>query len=366
MAMGVKDSTAISDLQRRIDNISQVTENKLSQNEMRIEDLSEYSKSLDSKTHQKELEIRKIQTTTVPILAYHPSESESNMNKILPDLGTITVDPVLVPMPMLDIFQQGQFSVSDERKLSLTHSFQTTKLGNEVKIYRGCFIPGNRLLLCQDGGRQLYVCQLDGSKPEIINLDYTPEHITLYDNNHAVVSSGWDGIQIIDLTSLKPGGIIRIEGNCDGITTVKDKILVQNRPNTLTIVDIKGKVQNTIITTFHPWEIFANKDGDMYCTDFDSDKVYVVTSDGQEREIYDSPDLKNPFRVAIDDRGDVYVACGGSNNIHKISSDGQKHEIVLKADDGINGPTGLCYDYETRELLVINNNYSSINIYKTY
>lgn len=63
-----------------------------------------------------------------------------------------------------------------------------------------------------------------------------------------------------------------------------------------------------------------NKDGDVYCTDFDS-----VTSDGQEHEIYDSPDLKNPIGVAIDDRGDVYVAGGGSNNIHKISSDGQKH-----------------------------------------
>ncbi|VDI12606.1 Hypothetical predicted protein [Mytilus galloprovincialis] len=232
-------------------------------------------KSLDSKTHQKELEIRKIQTTTVPILAYHPSESESNMNKILPDLGTITVDTVLVPMPMLDIFQQGQFSVNDKRKLSLT-----TKLGNEVNIYRCCFIPGNRLLLCQDGDRQLYVCQLDGSEFEIVNLDYTPECITLYDNYQAVVSSGFDGIQIIDLKTLKPGGIIRIEGNCDGITTVKDKILVQNKPNT--IVDIKGKVQNTIMTTFHPCKIFANKDGDMYCTDFDSDKVYVVTSDGQE------------------------------------------------------------------------------------
>ncbi|XP_063424803.1 uncharacterized protein LOC134708297 [Mytilus trossulus] len=321
-------------------------------------------KFLDARTHQKELEIREIQTATVPILTYHPSESESNIQKLVPDFGTITVENVQVQMPALTIDHQCQFLVGDERKLSLTHSFQTSKLGNGVNINRGCFIPGDRLLLGHNLNKQLYVCGSEGSKPKVINFNCNPRYITLYDTNHALVSMGYGDIQIIELASVKPGRIIKVGGNCRGITSVKDKIWVKNLSNTLTILNINGKVLNSIQTTFHPWEICANKDGDVYCIDRDSDIVYVVTSDGKERKIYSSPDLKDPDGVAVDDRGDVFIAGEGSNNIHRISKDGQKHDIVLTADDGIKNPTGLSYNCETRELLVVNNDYSSINIYK--
>ncbi|VDI15618.1 Hypothetical predicted protein [Mytilus galloprovincialis] len=212
-ARGVKDGTAISDLERRLSNLCQVTENILSQNETTLVDLEknrnkikkrvselkqniiahldrleteihkdiDYNyknctesvsrskksiqsssdllatwksdlkslkqhtseihlfqvvKCLDAKTYQKELEIREIQTATVPILKYNPSESESNISKLVPDLGTITVENVQVQMPLLDIDQQGQCLVRDERKLSLKHSFPTRQLGNGVDIIR--------------------------------------------------------------------------------------------------------------------------------------------------------------------------------------------------------------------------------------
>ncbi|XP_063411349.1 uncharacterized protein LOC134694276 [Mytilus trossulus] len=441
-ARGVKDGTAISDLERRISNLCKVTENRRSQSEKTLVDLEksrtkiktrvseikrkviayldtleaeihtdidfkcanctesvsrnkdsiqssadslstwksdlhslkqhtsevhlfQVVKFLDAKAYQKELEIREIQTATVPILKYHPSEFESKMKKLVQDLGTITVENVQVQMPVLDIDQQGQFLVKDERQLSLTHSFQTTILGYEVCIFRGCFIPNDRLLLCQYQGTQLFVCKLDGSDSSVIKMDYSPHNISLYDKTHAVVSVGGAGIQIIDLTSLKPGRIINVEGSCSRITTVKDKIWVKNKSHTLTIVNINGKVFKVIKTTFDAYQICASQDGDVYCTDSRSNKVFLVSSDGKEREIYNSPDLKGAIGVAVDDRGDVYVAGQISNNIHRISNDGQKHDIVLSADDGINLPTGLSYNNETKELLVLNDYGESINIYKT-
>ncbi|CAC5399515.1 unnamed protein product [Mytilus coruscus] len=197
---------------------------------------------LDANTHRKELEIRDIQTANIPTLTYFPPDLESIIEKVLQDLGTIHIENAQVPMSVLEIDQQVLFPVKpqgDQKKLSLTNSFQTRILGDNVCIYKGCFIPGN------------------------------------------------------------------------------------------------------------------------------SDKVFVVTSDGKEREIYTSPDLEDSQGVAVDHRGDVYVVGRGSNNIHRISEDGQEHDIVLTADDGINLPGGLSYNFETRELLVINNNYETVNIYKT-
>ncbi|CAC5399505.1 unnamed protein product [Mytilus coruscus] len=280
-------------------------------------------KLLDAR-NQKELEIREIQTETIPTLTYHSSESESDINKVLQDFG------------------------------------------DGVNIFSGCFIPCNTLLLVPYYESRLYVCKLDGSKTKAILLDNGPEHIPLYDNNSAVVSVGENGIQIIDLTTLKPGRKIKVEGYCRGITSVQDKIWVNNRPNFLTILDINGKFLNTIQATFNPCDICANKNGDVYCTDFDSNKIYLVTSDGKEREIYNSPDLRNPSCGTVDERCDVYVAGYGSNSIDRLSNDGQKHDIVLTVDDQITRPTWVSYNYETRELLVVHkDDCATVNIYKT-
>lgn len=51
---------------------------------------------LDAITRQKELKIREIQTATVSILTYQPSKS--NIKKLIPDLGAITVDNIHIPV----------------------------------------------------------------------------------------------------------------------------------------------------------------------------------------------------------------------------------------------------------------------------
>ena len=82
------------------------------------------------------------------------------------------------------------------------------------------------------------------------------------------------------------------------------------------------------MATFDPDNTCSNKDGDViYCRDFSSDKVFVVTSDGKEREIYSSHALGGARGVAVDDRGNVHIAGFKLSNIHRISDD--IHDIVL-------------------------------------
>ncbi|XP_071155302.1 uncharacterized protein [Mytilus edulis] len=321
-------------------------------------------KFLEKSTNKEESEIRKIQIATVPTIKYCPSALASNMENLLADLGTLTLENVLVQNPELQCDQEGQSHVRDQRKLLMTNSFQRTKLGDNVGIGGGCFISGDRLLIGHYGDTKLSICNLDGSNCKTLNLDYKPGCIIPYDNDHALVSAGQEGIQIIDLTSFKPDRKIEVTGDCTGIAIAKEHIWIKNESNTLRIIDINGKILNTIKTTFDPCDICATKEGDVCCTDCDSDKVFVVTSDGKERELYSSSDLKSIGGVAVDDSGDVFIAGYSSNNIHKLNHYQQKQGIIMAVDDLINRPTGLSYNNETKELLVVNDQHQYINIYK--
>lgn len=347
-------------------------------------------KFIEKETNETDSEIRKLQKETFPTLKFLPSVLESKMDKMLPDLGTINIEEVSVPIPELSIDQEaqylvrcksdsekeenvlvpttkpnsdqaGQFAVRDKRKLMLTNSFLTRKLDYGLEISGGCFIPNDMILLSHNKDEKLFVCKLDGSNSKAITLDYKPKCITLYDNNRALVSGG-KGIQIIDLTSLRPGKKIPCNGICSGIASAKDYIWIKNQRKTLIKVDINGTIQSTIKTTYDPLDICANKEGDVYYTD--GEKVRVITSDGKERELNKSPDLKGIEGIAVDDRGDVYAAEKTSNNIHILFNNNQKPGVVMTVDDGVYRPISLSFNNETKELFVLNNDCVSINIYR--
>ncbi|CAC5358885.1 unnamed protein product [Mytilus coruscus] len=320
---------------------------------------------LEERTNKKDSEIRKIQIADIPTFTYKPSELESNMEELLADLGTTKVEEFPVPMSKLNRDQGGQNTVGNQGKLLLTHSFQTKKLGNDVIISGACFISDDRLLLGHHNDTKLSVCKLDGSDFSTINLDYKPERITLYDDNYALVSAGHKGVQIIDLTSLKPDKKIKVKGNCTAITSSKNQIYIKNQRKTLTKIDIKGKILKTIHTAFDPWDICANNEGSVYYTHVGDNRVNVVTQDDKQNEIYTSPDLKGAEGVTVDDRGYVFIAGNSSNNIHRITyADKQPLSIAMTVDDVIHQPIGLSFNNETKRLLVVHDNYQSISIYK--
>lgn len=92
----------------------------------------------------------------------------------------------------LYIDQQGQAiarSDDDQKQISPVSSFQTDIFGKDVTIFKGCFIPDGRLLLSSMGTNQLFICNLDGTDAQSIDLTYTPHSLALYDNSQALVTS---------------------------------------------------------------------------------------------------------------------------------------------------------------------------------
>ncbi|CAC5425720.1 unnamed protein product [Mytilus coruscus] len=164
-------------------------------------------KYLDAKTCKQEVEARNIHTS-FPKLEFQPEIGFTNLMKSFPSFGTVNVteEPMKLSA-VLDIDQQGQALVRpirSQRKLSLFTSFKTTKLGKDVYIRSGCFIPSNRLLLPNYNDDKIHICQLDGSNSSSIKLRYNPYAVSLYDYFQAIVTSNHrEFIEIIDIENLK-------------------------------------------------------------------------------------------------------------------------------------------------------------------
>ncbi|CAC5365090.1 unnamed protein product [Mytilus coruscus] len=250
-------------------------------------------------------------------------------------------------------------------EMLLLKSFQASKLGDNVEINKGCFISGNKLLLIQEDDYYLFVCDLDGSNAVPIKLSYKAECVTPYDRNQALVLDRNGVIQILNLSDLTLGKQITIgRTECSSFTSLGEHIWISYE-NVLAKIDINGKVLQMKKTNFLPCDICLSKRGDVYCSDDNSDKVFVLKLNNEVSRVVGGFDLRGTRGIAVDHKNQVYIAGKGSENIIRLSSDRSNHIVVLKAEHGIKKPIGLSYNIDARLLMVVNDNGDTIALYKT-
>lgn len=322
-------------------------------------------KLLDKKVHAHELYIQRFNDINLHTLRFNPSDQLTNIKSVITSLGSITVERDQAAS--LDLEQQGQVFIKPrESKLLLESSFETGIFGNNIKTYEGCLISGDKVLLVPSEGNFLIYCKNDGSESRKLELPYRPSCVALYDDDHSLVTSNDDFIQVIHLSSLTLGTKIKVDKQCTRIVCKDDKIWFLSGYNVLSQTDINGKVENKIYMSFSPNGLCTHPSGSLYCTNSKllDQNVYIISKDREVEKIYCNPDLVNPIGVTADDRGDLFIAGYGHGNIHKISHNGKQSAIILSQKDSIRGPTRLDYSSKTKKLMIIHRSGSSVNIYK--
>lgn len=251
-----------------------------------------------------------------------------------------------------------------EGKIQQTYSFLTSVLGSDVKISNGCFVSGKRLLLSYYNSPCIYVCGYDGSVVHMITLEHNPWDVAMIDNERAIVTLNYKGFQILDLTTLTLGRCIQLEESVYyAVTCSNNQMWTSSGGFTINQIDTSDNILRSIETKNKIKDFCIDKDSNTYYTTISNNNVYRKTPDEQESIFYRHSNLRRPWNVVVDEDCNVYVSGLDSNNIHRISSDGNFHRIILTEKVGIKAPWGLCYNWETKQLLVTNDNRNSVAIF---
>lgn len=242
------------------------------------------------------------------------------------------------------------------RKVTLSTQLDAVDFGNNVAFGKGCFIPGERLLLPHYSGQFLYITDCEGRSMLKIKLDCDPWDVVSVNESTAIVTMKKKGIQILDLKTMKLSKFIKPGGSgCWAISASINGIWVERNDNSVHMIDINGNILRKIITQHKLWDFCVSATGNIFYVTSLQSVVYIIKTNGTHEIFYSSSDLREPSSVAVDEYGSVYVTGRGSDNVHRISADGAYYDIILKRQDGIYRPSALCYNKEDKKLMVINN-----------
>lgn len=180
-------------------------------------------------------------------------------------LGSIRKEKRSLPIPCsISYYKEGQYCkpVLGEIHLSLVNSFNTSKLGNDVKIFRGCFTKSHKLLLSQNNERVLHLCDVDGSNIKSIPLDFDPHQVTCYDDNMAIVSGGYECFfGFIKLSTLKPGKKTAAGDRCNGVCCMNGQTWFTIVTDTITLIGSIGQTRQKVASMTNSKDMCVDKDG---------------------------------------------------------------------------------------------------------
>lgn len=220
-----------------------------------------------------------------------------------------------------------------------------------------CNYRNNSILVFESNGAFLTSCSLFGAPWDICVVNDT---CTM---KNAIISMPQRScVRFIDISTLKSGKVVELPGNCYGVNSTKDNILVGSIRE-LYILDTTGVHMRTVTVskTTRMWYMNTFDDMILYS---DQNAIYCVNMDGEEMFEYRSGNLIRPMAVAVDHRRNIYIAGCNSNNIHRINGEGKFIDIVLTETDKIDHPWAMCFDATTSRLIFANQDGKTICIFK--
>ena len=222
---------------------------------------------------------------------------------------------------------------------------------DDFNITGCCFMPGGELVICDLMNSKIKLLDHSLSLVDSLDLPGKPSVVAAVDSSNFIVTMP-GLLQFIQVPSLKLSRTIVVGEACWGVAVAAGKIFVScNNPDDkvghIRVYDLEGRdlgkrlgINPDGSNMFcHPWYVAVASSGDkIFVSDYDTDTVSCLTSDGKIVYQYGDGEMRLPQGLLVDENDNVIVCAISSNTVQVITSAGLKHKTLLSSKDGISHP----------------------------
>ena len=301
------------------------------------------------------------QESVLPDLTFKRNEELRNLLKTVKELGKLT----------------GQITHKSSQNTNTLFTELAVDSSREVNIefssdrrcphITGCtFIHDGGVVLCDNNNSNLILLSDKLSVNERRQLDSPPWDVSPVNSNSVMVTiPGEKMLQLIQvMPSLKRGRSIMVGRKCWGVQVVEDLIYVtcHNDPGEgeVLVLDMNGTVTHRLGQPDKKPSMFScpryitvcPSSRRMFITDWSTDTVSCMMSNGTVVYQYKDEKLRGPAGVCVDGGGNVIVCGYYSDNVQVIRADGTKCCTLLTSQDGVSNPYSVAFRQSDNTIII--------------
>ena len=278
------------------------------------------------------------------------------------ELGQLSIDSVKHPLSASTDTLYTEMTVASMSEVNIKMS------GKRETWITGCtFMPNGDVVLCDSTNNNIKLLSGTFTIKDSLQLDYQPWDVSPVSSNSVVITlPNENQLQFIQvMPSLKKlDQSINIGSRCFGVQVVADLIYVTCRNYSgvaeVIVLDMNGTVTHRLGQPDKKPPMFSipyyitvcPSTRKIFITDWDTDTVSCLMSDGTVVYQYKDAELRGTHGVCVDGGGNVIVCGRHSNNVQVIRADGTKCCNLLTSQDGVSDPYSVAYRQSDNTLIL--------------
>ena len=256
-----------------------------------------------------------------------------------------------------------------EMAIASTSEVNIKMSGERKALYIcGCtFMPNGDVVLCDGGNRNIKLLSDTFTTKDSLQLYSEPWDVSPVSSSSVVITLPSEGqLQFIQvMPSLKKlDQSINIGSRCLGVQVVEDLIYVTCHispgEGEVIVLDMNGTITHRLgqpdkkppMFSIPHYITVCPSTRKIFITDWDTDTVSCLMSDGTVVYQYKDAELRRPHGVCVDGGGNAIVCGRRSHNVQVIRADGTKYCTLLTSQDGVSHPCSVAYRQSDNTLIL--------------
>ncbi|XP_071131525.1 E3 ubiquitin-protein ligase TRIM71-like [Mytilus edulis] len=308
--------------------------------EQQVHQCQRYVEDLETDERVKEVDIK----------IKENDEIEKILRKLgsLESLGEVTVVKTEVAMNIdTSVKREAQVESQEQSNINnMTMNIETKININMKKIISDmiCLMDGRFIVVEQWRGVNLLTS--DGKLQKQLPIPGGAWSVTqINQNTIAITDPSKKAIKIFNMENDKVTKVIKLDKECYGLSFYNNSLAVGLDRDEIRIIDLEGNTPKSI-----PVESKSDLDYLVYCndrviySDYFGKAVYCYDESGKQIWRY-TQDLEGPRGLFTDTYGNIIVADYRSDRIIVISKDGQNSKVLLSKGDGLKNPWCISFKH---------------------